>query len=757
MNTNPQTTMIVKSDSEQNNNNNNNKLLKFEDGLLTLVGSSSCSSSSSGFSSGSEDKMLNGREARNRAEKNRRDKLNGSIQELTTMVPHVAESPRRVDKTAVLRYAAHGLRLQYVFKDSLHRKPTKPMFVTDILMKLVDSFMIGITCHGQIVLITASVEQHLGHCQTDLYGQNITQITHPDDHNILKKELMPQDLDTLFDIQPDDDSGEPRPRTAEEEEEIDKRLREDRRTFTIRMSRAVPRSEAPCYEIVKIDGCFRRADSAPRGVKTSTFQSGMQLIRRARGRDESFQLHNISGNDIIFVGMARVVQPPKIHANFTKGNLFEYKTRHLIDGRIVDCDTRISLVAGYMPGEVKDLSPFSFMHEDDVRWVIVALRQMYDNSSDFGESCYRLVGRNGKFVYLRSRGFLEFDENMKNVRSFICVNTMISEEEGRQALLEMKNRFAIMVNVNSDQPGITSSNEDCLASENPHQLEKAVLCLIKDLPNGSDDSFRSKGNGRNGNGERNSRTPPVSYIPPDSEAVKSSISKSVSIIYEKIGIGKQFRQSCSPSPSSIKSPSSQSSPSSDEVVFEEQKQQTQTQLQQNRPSVLQTVSTATPSKVQIKQEYMSRVPPLPNNTCDCYFNNNEGCTKCSEPVPTNSLKRPCDYLSDSGDSAGDDRKKCRTTPPLVCEDSPQSAYQLSHSDQRIIDIENDRRNFNMPTSEQLQLEEILDQDISADQPNVLVNIKSENESSPASTSSSVRSPMNNMYYLMNNENDLKPR
>lgn len=65
------------------------------------------------------------------------------------------------------------------------------------------------------------------------------------------------------------------------------------------MSRAVPRSEAPCYEIVKIDGCFRRADSAPRGVKTSTFPSGMQLIRRARGRDESFQLHNISGNDIV--------------------------------------------------------------------------------------------------------------------------------------------------------------------------------------------------------------------------------------------------------------------------------------------------------------------------------------------------------------------------------------------------------------------------------------------------------------------------
>lgn len=272
------------------------------------------------------------------------------------------------------------------------------------------------------------------------------------------------------------------------------------------------------------------------------------------------------------------------------------------------------------------------------------------------------MGRNGKFVYLRSRGFLEFDEDMKNVRSFICVNTMISEEEGRKALLEMKNRFAIMVNV-GDQAGIASSSEDCLASENPYQLEKAVLCLIKDLPNGSDDSYRSKGTGRNGNGERNSRTPPVSYIPPDSDEVRTSISKSVSIIYEKIGIGKFRQSSCSPSPSSIKSPSSESSAPSDDI-FEEPKQQ----QQQSRPSVLQSASTSKPTTVQIKQEYMSRVPPLPN--CDCYFNNSESCTKCRQPTPTstNSLKRPCDYSSDDGESVGDDRKKTRTSPEtVVCE------------------------------------------------------------------------------------------
>lgn len=33
------------------------------------------------------------------------------------------------------------------------------------LMKLVNGFMIAITCRGNIVIVTPSIEQHLGHCQ----------------------------------------------------------------------------------------------------------------------------------------------------------------------------------------------------------------------------------------------------------------------------------------------------------------------------------------------------------------------------------------------------------------------------------------------------------------------------------------------------------------------------------------------------------------------------------------------------------------
>lgn len=55
----------------------------------------------------------NGRAQRNQAEKNRRDKLNKSVQQLGCHVRPIAGTSKRVDKTAILRLSAHGLRIEY--------------------------------------------------------------------------------------------------------------------------------------------------------------------------------------------------------------------------------------------------------------------------------------------------------------------------------------------------------------------------------------------------------------------------------------------------------------------------------------------------------------------------------------------------------------------------------------------------------------------------------------------------------------------
>ncbi|XP_053674503.1 uncharacterized protein LOC128724807 [Anopheles nili] len=478
----------------------------------------------------------NGREARNRAEKNRRDKLNGSIQELSAMVPHVAESPRRVDKTAVLRFSAHGLRVDYVFGKSKPEETVKPE-AQDSLFRMLNGFLLTVTCRGQIVLVSPSVEHFLGHCQTDLYGQNLFNLTHPDDHAMLKQQLIPSNLGNVFDAgtaallstsegASSNDADTEYQRSHDEEEEIDRKLRQDHRRFTIRMARAGPRSETTAYELVTIDGCFRRADCAPRGSPKAGSSSGMQMVRRARGRDDAMPLHSINGNDIVLISLARVMKVPSICDRLIEACKYEYKTRHLIDGRIVQCDQRISIVAGYLTDEVSGLSPFTFMHRDDVRWVIVALRQMYDYNQN-GESCYRLMSRTGDFIYLKTRGYLEVDSDTKVVQSFVCINTLVSEEEGQRLVREMKRKFSVIV----DKVELPDESGEPVV-ENPKQIEEAVMNLITNLQPDSEDKLLMAMPGspassvKSGYGEG----APLAIVAPEKNSIKSAIVKSINVV-----------------------------------------------------------------------------------------------------------------------------------------------------------------------------------------------------------------------------------
>lgn len=67
-----------------------------------------------------------------------------------------------------------------------------------------------------------------------MLGQNLLNFAHPDDHALLKQELIPNDVDKLFESPVEDDNGEQRGRTDDEEDEIDRKLKQDKRLFRIR-------------------------------------------------------------------------------------------------------------------------------------------------------------------------------------------------------------------------------------------------------------------------------------------------------------------------------------------------------------------------------------------------------------------------------------------------------------------------------------------------------------------------------------------
>ncbi|KAF5305308.1 hypothetical protein FQA39_LY09273 [Lamprigera yunnana] len=270
-------------------------------------------------------------------------------------------------------------------------------------------------------------------------GQSIYNITYSEDHDRMRLHIASEDLLSS----------------------------EWRKYFNVRLKRAGPRSETPVYETVSFMG-MQRSNSNER-------------TEAHNGSNSKDVVSSTTNNDVL-VFFVKLSRPEPIFNRLIEATKDEYVTRHLVDGRITTADQRISYVAGYMTEEVSGISAFKFMHRDDVRWVMIALRQMYDRGESRGSSCYRLLSRTGQFIFLKTFGFLEID-NTGTVESFVCINSLVSEEEGMKLIREMKERYSALIKADAPLP-ITKGGADSSVQsvEDPQELELAIAHLVTNLP-----------------------------------------------------------------------------------------------------------------------------------------------------------------------------------------------------------------------------------------------------------------------------------
>ncbi|KAJ8687744.1 hypothetical protein QAD02_023538, partial [Eretmocerus hayati] len=472
-------------------NKSESSIMKDDTDDEDAAASSSSSSSNTQYAATA---YSNPRASRNMAEKQRRDNLNTQIATMASLVPTVSGGgSRKKDKISVLRLTAAHLRLFYTL--GLPTRDFLPTRFNDIdleqcmsdLLSGNSSFLVVLTATGKIIYVSRHVEQHLGHEQYDMIGDSLYNYTYSSDHEELTRNLTvtpPSNNSSNGNNGNskngnDSDNAVPTTTTITEGDDghCDNRqskrgcFEPQRRLFNIRLSvRSSSRRESPSYEYVQISGLLRLAHEVKRlkalvGMLTdsassptiSTGSPGSEHNRSSNGSESPGQIGSIHGhskkdllnstsNDIIFIGNARLLKKRSItELPLLEANKNEYFTRHLVDGRIIFCDHRISLVVGYMAEEVSGMSAFKYMHKDDVRWTMVALRHMYDEGTNYGSSCYRFITKSGDVIYLRTHGYLEFDETTHSVTSLICVNTLMSKEEGEKLIAEMKRKFSATI------------------------------------------------------------------------------------------------------------------------------------------------------------------------------------------------------------------------------------------------------------------------------------------------------------------------
>lgn len=155
---------------------------------------------------------------------------------------------------------------------------------------------------------------------------------------------------------------------------------------------------------------------------------------------------------------------------------------------------------------------------------------MYDFGSPVGESCYRLISRTGSFIYLKTRGILEIDEVTREVRSFICINTLVSDEEGRRLIKEMKRKYSAII---SEAELNAMENNVVMDVENPQLLERAILNLITNLNNQHSDDEDDTASVISD--VSRSTKAPLAIIAPNSVSVKPTVSKAFDVITQVRG------------------------------------------------------------------------------------------------------------------------------------------------------------------------------------------------------------------------------
>lgn len=94
---------------------------------------------------------------------------------------------------------------------------------------------------------------------------------------------------------------------------------------------------------------------------------------------------------------------------------------------------------------------------------------MYDRRETRGSSCYRLLSRNGQFIYLRTYGYLEIDDQ-GTVESFVCINTLVSDAEGLHLINEMKKRYSALINSSNIGVGLKQIHSKLIIVNNLNYL-----------------------------------------------------------------------------------------------------------------------------------------------------------------------------------------------------------------------------------------------------------------------------------------------
>ncbi|KAM6893467.1 aryl hydrocarbon receptor 2 [Xenentodon cancila] len=379
--------------------------------------------------------------AKSNPSKRHRDRLNGELDKLTSLLPFADEVRNRLDKLSVLRLSVGYLKVKSFFNAAMKAGQSGSSWNSerslmfggapapsasssslstsidgvsfsegDLLLQALNGFVLVVTAEGYIFYASPTIQDFLGFHQSDVVHQSVFELIHTDDRALFTRQLH-------FSLNPDSDgSGSPSEHNSTEIS-----------TNVVAYDpQAIPPENSSFLE--RNFCCrFRCLLDNSSGFLPLSFCGRLKPLH---GQNQMSEDGTPIPPQLALFSIATPLQQPSIMEIRAKTLLFQ--TKHKLDFTPVGIDSRGKVVLGYNEIELSlKGSGYNFIHAADMMYCAEKHLRMI-KTGDTGFIIFRLLAKSGKWVWVQSNARLVFKGGKPDF--IVARQRAVTNEEGEEQL-----------------------------------------------------------------------------------------------------------------------------------------------------------------------------------------------------------------------------------------------------------------------------------------------------------------------------------
>ncbi|XP_067370974.1 aryl hydrocarbon receptor-like [Channa argus] len=363
--------------------------------------------------------------AKSNPSKRHRDRLNGELERLASLLPFPEEVTASLDKLSILRLSVSYLRTKNFFSVALNTRievnndngkaAEAKIPEGELLLQALNGFVLVITSNGTIFYSSHTIQDYLGFHQTDVMHQSVYELVHTEDQQELRRNLhwalnppasaaaSATSQDSPQEAEPDSSSSlvtyNPEQLPPENSSFLE-------RSFVCRFRCLLDNSSG--FLALNIQGRLK-------------FLHGQNHWQENGGK---------APPQLALFAIATPLQPPSILEIRTKNMIF--RTKHKLDFTPMACDAKGKIVLGYTEAELRVRGTgYQFIHAADMLYCAENHIRMI-KTGESGLTVFRLLTKENRWKWVQANARLVYKNGKPDY--IIATQRPLLDEEGGEHL-----------------------------------------------------------------------------------------------------------------------------------------------------------------------------------------------------------------------------------------------------------------------------------------------------------------------------------